>query len=157
MTIENQENAGESQEFATIRKLAAEVDGAAHEAVNGEAPQPGPQAMPIDPAESWAEIPRMLGGMLAMAMPELQAVYTPQACYQWGAAMSKVAQKRGWQMDGMPPEVTAVAITGMMLFPTAAAIKARADAARRQREAQERADRETPHFGGADAAAPAAD
>jgi hypothetical protein len=52
-------------------------------------------------AEEWAAIPQLLGSMLAIYAPEIQAIYTPAACKAWGAAALPVARKYGWNVKAM--------------------------------------------------------
>lgn len=74
----------------------------------------------------WAMFPQMIGSALAMAMPELQKVYTPDACRAWGEAMAPVAAKYGWEADGiMGPEVGLIVASIPFVVSTAGAIRAR--------------------------------
>lgn len=81
---------------------------------------------PVDPAETWAVLPAMIGSTLAIALPELRAVYTPEACRDWGAAMAPVADKYGWSADGLlGPEIGLIAASLPFAVATFAAVKAR--------------------------------
>jgi hypothetical protein len=94
---------------------------------------PNPEPV-IDPAKTWAQIPFMLGGMLAMAMPELKQVYTEAACMTWGQGMAAVSDKYGWDagetISRWAPEFMLVAASMPLLVPTVRAVKARAEAAK---------------------------
>lgn len=89
-------------------------------------PNPEPE---VDQGALWAQIPKMLGGLLAIAMPDLKNVYTDPACLAWGASMAQVAAKYDWDaaetMSKWAPEISLVFTTLPLLLPTVAAIKAR--------------------------------
>lgn len=91
-------------------------------------PPPG-----IDPAQTWGQIPFMLGKVLSMAMPEMAGVYTEQACYQWGVGMAAVSDKYGWDagevIGRFGPEIALVVASVPLVVPTYQAIKARREAA----------------------------
>lgn len=94
----------------------------------GASPLPGGFDFAAE-SRAWAEIPSVFGSLLAMAMPELSAVYTPAACLQWGEKMTAVGQKYGWSATLIGPEL-ALAIASLgLLAPTYAAIKLRRDPA----------------------------
>lgn len=80
----------------------------------------------IDPAESWAMLPAMVGSVLSIALPELRQIYTPDTCRAWGDAMVPVADKYGWNADGLlGPEVGLLAASLPFIIGTASAIKSR--------------------------------
>ena len=87
----------------------------------------------MDPAIAWAQIPKAVGGILAIAMPELENVYTDAACMNWGQGMSLVAEKYGWDasetMARYAPEMALVMATLPLAIPTVTAFKARRAAA----------------------------
>lgn len=87
----------------------------------------------MDPALAWAQIPKAVGGILAIAMPELEGVYTDAACMKWGQGMSLVAEKYGWDasetMARYAPEMALVMATLPLAIPTVSAFKARRAAA----------------------------
>lgn len=92
----------------------------------GEMPQAEEAAPGMDQAQQWAMLPAIVGSALSMALPELRAVYTPQACEAWGAAMVPVADKYGWNCDGIiGPEMALFAASVPFAFGTYSAIKAR--------------------------------
>ena len=82
-----------------------------------------------DPAAEWAVLPATFGGILAIAMPELAEVYTPEACAAWGAAMVPVAEKYGWSSLQVGPEIGALIASLPFVLGTVAAVKARRAAA----------------------------
>lgn len=130
-------------DFRAILNAAHEVDGAADAVLNGGETQGGALVVAgpvIDPADAWAEIPRKVGALLAIAAPELAAVYTDDACNEWGRDMHRVAVKRGWSVDGLPPEVAALISSAALVLPTVAILKIKRDAMRRARAATEPAD-----------------
>ena len=83
---------------------------------------------PIDQAAIWAQIPAALGGILAIAMPELAAVYTPDKCQAWGQGMAAVADKYGWDaaesVGRFAPEISLVVVSIPLVIPTISAVKA---------------------------------
>lgn len=91
---------------------------------------------PVDPAETWAILPAMVGSTLAIALPELRPVYSPEACRAWGEAMAPVAEKYGWSADGLiGPELGLVAASLPFVVATYAAIRAkRAEVAKPEEE-----------------------
>jgi hypothetical protein len=114
-----------SDEFDSIAAEAA-ADEAVQQAQVDAIENPPPL---IDPAESWAQIPKMLGGLLSIALPELKNVYTDGACLEWGSAMAQVAEKYEWDasetMARWAPELALTMSTIPLLLPTIAAVKAR--------------------------------
>ena len=100
-------------------------------------PPPDPDApVPVSlesAAEAWAEIPDAVGMLLTTYLPELQPVYARDACLNWGKAMAKLAEKRGWSGGGLPPEVTVLMATAGFVVPTVGAIKRRRAAAAEQK------------------------
>ncbi len=118
-----------------LDQIAAEAGGmeaeqqAAIDAIENP-PQPEPI---IDPSYGWAQIPAMVGGMLTMAMPELDGVYNEAACMQWGTAMHAVATKHGWEagetMSRFAPEIALVMASIPLTVPAVRAVRARREAA----------------------------
>lgn len=113
----------QNNEFTAILHQARDVDGAADEIVSGPKPEQAQVTEVLDPVAAWAEIPAAIGGLLAMAAPELQPVYNEKACRAWGEAMHRLAVKRGWSTEGMPPEVSVALVTLGFAVPTVAVIK----------------------------------
>lgn len=100
-----------------------------------EGDMPEGEAPAVDPAQQWAMIPAMLGSALSIAMPELQRVYSREACEAWGSAMVPVAEKYGWNADGLiGPEVGLLAASLPFVIGTYGAIKSKR--AELQREAK---------------------
>lgn len=116
-------------------ELEARTEEQAREAAQAEAAQPS--GVP-DQVEMWALIPKQLGGILAMALPELRDVYTDAACMQWGAGMAAVAQKYEWDaaevLAKWAPEVALVTATIPLAVPTYFAVSKRLEAAKQARE-----------------------
>ena len=76
-------------------------------------------------ARQWGMVAYAAGQMLAVALPELQAVYSEDRCLAWGAAMVPVAEKYGWRDGpGSLPELGLLAASLSLAVPTWAAIKA---------------------------------
>jgi len=119
-------------DLIAMEAASGEAEQAAeHEKIlnGGEEPPP-----PIDQAQVWAQIPKQLGGLLVMAMPELDGVYNDAACLQWGTGMAAVSAKRGWDAGETiakwgPEFMLAIATFGLVV-PTVRAVKARRDAAK---------------------------
>lgn len=138
MADENTSGAGPAlpDAFAAIANQAAAVDSQADEVLTGPKPANQAPVEVIDPAEAWAEIPAMVGMILGTALPEVRPAYSPDNCYAWGKAMHRVAMKRGWSGEGLPPEASALLASAMFVIPTLAAIKARQRAAEDARQAR---------------------
>lgn len=78
-----------------------------------------------DQAEMWAALPAMVGSMLRIALPDLEKVYTPEACRAWGSAMVPVAEKYGWDVEGvLSVELVAVAASAPLVLGTVQVIRA---------------------------------
>lgn len=96
---------------------------AAQEAILNTDPEPV-----VDQAAIWAQIPTALGGLLGMAMPELKAAYTPDACAAWGQGMAEVAKKYDWDaaesVSKWAPEFMLLAASLPLVVPTVRAFKA---------------------------------
>lgn len=103
---------------------------------------PPPPEPIIDPSYGWAQIPGVVGGMLSMAMPELQGVYSEEACMRWGEAMHAVATKHGWEagetMARFGPEIALTVASFPLVLPVVQVMKARKAAAEAERERQAR-------------------
>lgn len=125
-------------EFAGLDaiELEARAEEQAREAAQSEASKPS--GVP-DQVEMWALIPKQLGGILAMALPELRDVYTDAACMQWGAGMAAVAQKYEWDaaevLAKWAPEVALVTATIPLAVPTYFAVSKRLEAAKAREKA----------------------
>lgn len=128
-------SAEQDADLRRLESMAAEGD---QEPV--EMPEGGEEAAPVvSDAESWAMIPGIVGSTLAMAFPELRAVYSQDACMAWGHAMVPVANKYGWSSDGIiGPEIGLLAASLPFVLGTAQVIKHH----RAERAALERAKAE---------------
>lgn len=117
-------------ELASVLAAAGAVDAQADTAAGVAPPEGAASAAPsVDPAEVWASIPATIGGVLCMALPELKAVYTPEACRQWGASMVPVAVKHGWETKELPVEIPLMIASLGFLLPTLRAVQLRRAAA----------------------------
>lgn len=71
----------------------------------------------------------MVGGVLGMALPELRAVYTEDACLAWGGGMAAVSDKYGWDAGDTAakwaPECMLLMTSIPLIVPTVQAIKQR--------------------------------
>jgi hypothetical protein len=112
------------------RQAGAEEHTAEAEQAQAEAPS-GPDPLQ---AQAWAQIPMMLGGLLAMALPEVADAYTEDACMRWGGAMAMLAEKHGWEagstMAKYAPEIAVTMASIPLVVPVVHAIKARREAAK---------------------------
>lgn len=121
-----------------LDQISAEAAGLENdqEAAQEAALNPGGEPrQAIDPAIAWGQLPKMFGGILAMAVPELGAVYTDDKCYAWGAAMHLVAEKYEWDaaetMARYGPEIALAMATLPLAIPTVQAIKGAVEKAKK--------------------------
>lgn len=125
--------------------MEAGADEAAQKQADDEFINPPPPPG-IDPAQTWGQIPFMLGKVLAMGMPELAPIYNDQACYQWGVGMAAVSEKYGWDagevIGRFGPEIALVVASVPLVVPTYQAIKARREAAEKEKESQRRTEKD---------------
>lgn len=132
MQTEDQEQTGGMDALDRIGLEAAQEEAEA-ERTEQEFLNPTPEGQ-IDPALAWAQIPKMVGGIFAMALPEVASAYTDAACMQWGGAMAMVADKHGWDaaetMGRFAPEIALAVASFPLVVPVVVAIKKkRAEAA----------------------------
>jgi hypothetical protein len=102
-----------------LAELTADVDAAnpSMEQRAAEA-QEEKQAAAVDQAaKDWGYIPFTIGSTLAMIAPELKAVYTEEACLQWGTHAAAVAEKYGWKSPASP-EIALAACTLQFAVPS---------------------------------------
>jgi hypothetical protein len=133
---------GKPDPFANLDAIADEA--AREEAEKGAAAQRAVEQEQADAArqevEIWALIPKQIGTILGMALPELKTVYTDEACHQWGAGMAAVSQKYGWDaadtLAKFAPELALASATIPLAVPTYFAIRKRLDAAEEKRARQ---------------------
>jgi hypothetical protein len=83
------------------------------------------EAEEVTEAAAWAQLPLMIGSMLSMFAPELQAVYTEDACSTWGERMVPVAKKYGWNGPSNLPEIGLAITTAGLALPTIIVIRAK--------------------------------
>lgn len=89
-------------------------------------------------AQAWAQVPLALGSALMIVAPELQAIYTKEACEAWGAAMVPVAEKYKWKGPSNLPEIGLLVVTASMAVPTVVVVRAKLQAIREANAAEER-------------------
>lgn len=122
-----------------LDQIAVEAQGIEQEqqAAQDAILNPEPDAPAVDPAQVWAALPKMFGGILAMAFPELEKAYTDEKCIAWGGAMSMVADKHGWDaaetMAKWGPEIALTMATLPLAIPTVKVIKRAMDDAKKER------------------------
>lgn len=108
----------------TIEVEAPPEHHAVLDAIANEAGATELQAVAIDPAEAqtkaqnWAELPAMLGGLLAILEPKVAEIYTQEACLNWGTCMAQVADKYGWGDAPLGCEVPLAIATIGLAAPT---------------------------------------
>lgn len=90
-------------------------------------------------AHGWAELAQTIGGMLSMIAPELQQVYTPDACLRWGRSVVPVAEKYGWSGPSNIPELGLILATVPLALPTGFILSARIKALRKAKADAEEA------------------
>lgn len=129
--IDGQEQGG--ADFRAVLSMAEDIDAAAETVLTGQKPQQVAVEV-IDPADAWADIPRKVGSLLTIVAPELRDVYSEAACKEWGRDMHRLATKRGWSTEGLPPEVAAGISSAGFLLPTLLVLKGKRDAIRKARE-----------------------
>ncbi|SFU99589.1 hypothetical protein [Pseudoduganella namucuonensis] len=143
MENENDNQGGQPEELSALDRIALEAGFEEQAQAKADHANLHPELERIDPAEAWAQLPLMLGGLLSIAMPELREAYNPKACYQWGGAMAMVAEKYGWDAATViGPELALVAASVPLVLPTYFAIKARRDKVERERPVQAEPARE---------------
>lgn len=76
-------------------------------------------------AAGWAEIPSAVGIIVMMVLPECKDAFREEACLEWGKHAAKVAEKHGWNTDGLPPEVSLILASLGFVLPVGLAYKAR--------------------------------
>ncbi len=113
---------------------------------NNQAQGVTPEMVMTD-AQKWSAIPRVLGSVLCMAMPELKPAYSDDNCNNWGEAMVPLAEKYGWNPDtAVGPELGLVVVSLPMMVPTGLVIVQRRKAAR-EAAAKAAAERQTKDAG----------
>lgn len=129
---------GQADGLSALDRIGIEAQGLENDAQaaedkitgNGE-PEPAPV---IDPAHAWGQLAMMAGGILGMALPELRAVYTEDACLAWGGGMAAMSDKYGWDAGDTAakwaPECMLLMTSIPLIVPTIAAIKQRRKASK---------------------------
>lgn len=123
-----------TDDLADIRAAGAQLAGsstAAPELPAGDRAPP-PQSDVVTAAEAfkreaeeWAGLPYVFGSILAEAMPELERVYTDEACLAWGEKMVPVARHHGWTIGVAGMWLALIGASWGLLKPTGAAIRRR--------------------------------
>lgn len=127
-----------------MEQLGDVIDAVDAESPAGQAEQQA-QAQAADAAEhgarEWGMVVYMVGRGLSMIAPELQQVYTDDACMAWGHSMQPVAEKYGWNGPGNVPEIGLVLATASLAVPSYLVIRKRLEVLREEREKAEREER----------------
>lgn len=122
MENQNNESSMSTEQSADLAALQAAAADGEPPMIPGESPA---VAAGPDQSEQWALLPAMVGSALQIAMPELGAVYTPEACRAWGAAMVPVAEKYGWNADALGgPEIGLAVASFPLVIGTVQAVRA---------------------------------
>lgn len=125
------------EKLGALGSLTTEVD-----AEHGPTPEQAKEIQAKEDAEAkamaWAVIPTTLGKVLSMFAPELQAVYTPEACQEWGKSMVPVAEKYKWDGPSNLPELGLIISTASLAMPTVVIMKMRIAQMRQAAEAEAR-------------------
>lgn len=125
------------EKLGALGSLTTEVD-AEHGPTPEQAEAIKAEADAEAQAKAWAVIPMTVGKVLSMFAPELQAVYTPEACKEWGECMVPVAEKYGWNGPSNLPELGLVISTASLALPTVLVLKMKIQAMRQAAEAEAR-------------------
>jgi hypothetical protein len=115
-----------AEQFAALDAIGAEASLSEQEQEQKQQQATEPPNPMAGPA-GWAMIATGIGGMLAVAMPEVRGAYTEDACMQWGVAMDAMAQKYGWEggVSRFGPEIAVVMASVPLVLPVVAAVRAR--------------------------------
>lgn len=111
---------------------ALNVDTAAKPAEPAAAPGAPALAQPAEltEAQQWAALPATAGFVFAMYLPELEPVYSEEACNRWGEAFAKFAERRGWKasvvLAWLEPLIPLALATKPLLVPTVSAFRRKA-------------------------------
>ena len=138
----------ESSELDQLAEVTREADQDQATAANDRSPGTGAPHPDAAEAAEWAELPKMFGSLVATAMPELTAVYTPDACMRWGEAMVPIAKKYNWNaakfLSLFGPWLMLAITSHALVTPTYFAVRARMDAAKAaEQPAPDRHDNES--------------
>lgn len=68
-------------------------------------------------AREWGQFMFVIGGTVTMLAPELQRLYTQEACLNWGTHAAAVAAKYKWKSPALP-ELALAAATLHLALPT---------------------------------------
>jgi heme exporter protein D len=116
-----------------LDEIARQAGAEEHEAEADQQAAEAPKAPDPTQAQAWAQIPMMVGGLLAMALPEVAPAYSEDACMRWGGAMAQLADKYGWEagasMAKYAPEIAVTMASIPLVMPVVHAIRARREAA----------------------------
>ncbi|WP_377704927.1 hypothetical protein [Pseudoduganella sp. UC29_71] len=104
-------DAAEGQEQATAAQMPTAGGVAAASADNG--------------AMDWVIIPEMLGTVITMALPEVEAFYTTERHMMLAERLAAVARKRGWSGASSTPEISLAFGAVMFMAPAYMAYKHR--------------------------------
>lgn len=95
-----------------------EQDNPTPEQAQAQASQAQAQAAALDGARDWGMMMFALGGLVCMAAPELQPIYSEDRCVTWGKHMHQVSEKYGWGSPSNAPEFGLAAASIGFAVPT---------------------------------------
>jgi len=95
-----------------------EQDNPTPEQAQAQASQAQAATVAEDGARDWGMMMYAIGGLVCMAAPELQPVYSEDRCLTWGRHMHQVSQKYGWDAPSAAPEFGLAAASIGFVVPT---------------------------------------
>lgn len=115
----------DATKMGALEGIVSEVDGEGPEAQAQAQAEAQAQAQAVSEAQAWSQVPFAIGKLVCMVAPELEPVYSQEACEQWGTAMVPVAAKYGWGGPNLLPEVGLLIATATFAIPSYMVVKAR--------------------------------
>jgi len=115
-----------AEQFAALDAIGAEASLSEQEQEQKQQQATEPVNPMAGPA-GWAMIAHGIGGIFAVALPEVKGAYTEDACMQWGVAMDALSQKYGWEggVSRFGPEIAVVMASAPLVLPVVQAVKHR--------------------------------
>lgn len=130
------QGAGGAEPFAALDAIGAEAALSEQEQEQKQQQATEPPNPMAGPA-GWAMIAHGIGGIFAVALPEVAGAYTQDACMNWGVAMDALSQKYGWEggVSRFGPEIAVVMASAPLVLPVVGAVKARKAVSEKKAEA----------------------
>lgn len=95
-----------------------EQDNPTPEQAQAQASQAQAATLAADGARDWGMMMYAIGGLVCMAAPELQPIYSEDRCVTWGKHMHQVSEKYGWGSPSNAPEFGLAAASIGFVVPT---------------------------------------